>query len=90
MLLNNYSIVFASPSVFFPKQRACSQASTTRHILQLKNLNSLLILFISIISFALFEIVSCENYQYTLKLSQPLTNNKTKKRRIILLRAKKL
>ena len=38
------------------------------------------------ISFALFEMVSSENYQYTLKLSQPLTNNKTKtkKRRIVL------
>ena len=57
---------------------------TTRHILQLKNLNSLLILFISCISFVLFEMVSFENHQYTLKLSQPLTKNKTKKRRIVL------
>ena len=47
-------------------------------------MNSLLILFISSISFALFEMVSSENHQYTVKLSQPLTKNKTKKRRIVL------
>ena len=57
---------------------------TTRHILQLKNLNSLLILFISSISFALFEMVSSENQQWTLKLSQLLTKNKTKKKKIVL------
>ena len=28
--------------------------------------------------------VSSENHQYTVKLSQPLTKNKTKKRRIVL------
>ena len=37
-----------------------------------------------LVSFALFEMVSSENHQYTLKLSQPLTKNKTKKRRIVL------
>ena len=61
-----------------------SQRRRARHILQLKNLNSLLILFIPSISFALFEMVSSENHQYTLKLSQPLSKNKTEKRRIVL------
>ena len=66
------------------KRAKRSQRRRAGHILQLKNLNSLLILFISSISFALFEMVSFENHQYTLKLSQPLTKNKTKKRRIVL------
>ena len=42
------------------------------------------LLFISSTSFALFEMVSSENQQCTLKLSQPLTKNKGKKRRIVL------
>ena len=66
------------------KRAKRSQRRRAGHILQLKNLNSLLILFISSISFALFEMVSSRNHEYTLKLSQPLSENKAKKRRIVL------
>ena len=83
------SMYIACENIRFSSLFAAGESRETfpaakRHILQLKNLNSLLILFIPSISFALFEMVSSETHQYTLKLSQPLSKNKTKKRRIVL------